>query len=128
MRRFAEHSKPARPNHGSSAFFEWVEDRNIAAQAILLEFSQRQDKKGATARNATILEGAWLNAALTAGYEAPGKETWGQLPKSSSVIWRDHEIQQKSANLEMIVENSMPLREFCLKRPEFLKMSELDQS
>lgn len=116
MRRMAEHGKRSRLGRGSDEFFLWSDQHKAEIHVVLLELSRCVDAKGDTARNATTLEGMWLNAAVEAGYKTPGVEKWGQLPHSSdqSRPFRENAIWQAAKPFDDIIQCSPPLKHFWL--------------
>lgn len=116
MRRMAEHVRRSRSERGSGPFFKWAEQNKAEVHVIMLELSKRAPSKGETARSATVLEGSWLNAAIMAGYQAPGIEKWGQLPVSlgHKRSFDEREIWRAAKPFEDVIQLSLPLKHFWL--------------
>lgn len=116
MRRFAEHAKRSRNGRGSDAFFGWSDRHKTEVYVVLFELCKATASKADTARRATILEGAWLSAAIEADYQTPGSEKWGQLPRSPDTprFLYDLPVWQTAMPLEKVIERSTPLKHFWL--------------
>lgn len=116
MQRLSDHASQSRPGRGSDMFFRWSEEHNTPVHAVLLELIRGTEIKGDTAKQATRLEGDWLQAAHRVDYLTPGVEKWGQLPRSSdqkrgfdkTAVWN------AALPLQFVIRTSPPLKRFWL--------------
>ncbi|UYQ73403.1 GIY-YIG nuclease family protein [Pelagibacterium flavum] len=118
VRRVKDHIR-GREGRSSWDLARWAEARGVAVEFALLEFVPGQPRSHGPASAATVIEGLWLRRALAAGFQAPGMERWGGLPRPGAGVdlrWPEDEVAEARRPLALVIPDRLLPAQVAIRR------------
>lgn len=119
LRRFSQHLFHRIPGFTSSDLFNWALREQVEVYSVVLSYAIG-DRDFSTA-----LEGYWLKLATDAGFETPGVERWGNLPKpmvfpGQPEEWPTRQVRRVAKRIDLLIATGCAPAELYVA-PDWLK-------